>query len=88
MISPDSFCTMCGNFIGPRHISSLQFKELIGVIGVLIAGMGTIISSLNGSVEPSNVGLAVTYTLTVSVKMVVAMGDFETLAGKRSGIFG
>ncbi|XP_022105345.1 ATP-binding cassette sub-family C member 9-like [Acanthaster planci] len=40
--------------------------ESIGVIGILIAGVGTIISSLNGTIEPSEVGLAVSYTLVVA----------------------
>ncbi|XP_022110730.1 ATP-binding cassette sub-family C member 9-like [Acanthaster planci] len=40
--------------------------ESIGAIGLLIAGMGTIISSLNGTIEPSEVGLAISYTLMVA----------------------
>ncbi|XP_038067188.1 ATP-binding cassette sub-family C member 9-like [Patiria miniata] len=40
--------------------------ELIGVIGILVAGVGTIISSINGTIDPSQVGLAVSYTLVVA----------------------
>ncbi|XP_022105344.1 ATP-binding cassette sub-family C member 9-like [Acanthaster planci] len=47
--------------------------ELIGATGILIAGVGTIISSLNGTIEPSEVGLAVSYTLLVANYMKFAI---------------
>ncbi|XP_033647488.1 ATP-binding cassette sub-family C member 9-like [Asterias rubens] len=41
-------------------------QETIGAIGVLVAGVGTIISSINGTIEPSKVGLAISYTIWVA----------------------
>ena len=40
---------------------------MIGTIGMLVAGIGTIISSMNGSTEPSKVGLAITYIIEVNL---------------------
>ena len=44
-------------------------QELIGVVGILVVGIGTIISAINGTIEPSKVGLAISYTIMVSLKV-------------------
>ena len=37
------------------------------MIGMLVVGIGTIVSSINGSIEPSKVGLASTYIMQVNL---------------------
>ncbi|XP_071806257.1 ATP-binding cassette sub-family C member 9-like [Asterias amurensis] len=47
--------------------------EMIGTIGMLVAGIGTIVSSINGSIEPSKVGLAITYIISIGTFMNFAI---------------
>ncbi|XP_033647299.1 ATP-binding cassette sub-family C member 9-like [Asterias rubens] len=47
--------------------------EMIGMIGMLVVGIGTIVSSINGSIEPSKVGLASTYIMQIGTFMNFAI---------------
>ena len=51
----------------------VTFQDLVGAVIVLVAGMSTVLGALYLGVEPSLVGLAITYALQVRKKLQIKL---------------